>query len=124
MADPDVTIHDSPTRSSVVMFIIAIVTSIVVGVSGTTYAIWNATHHTDVITSQQQKELQASCAFWLELAVAPVKPNAPVQKPSKLGISIVVGSRYAYLGEECGKLPAPSAELEQWAAYYKLSLPG
>jgi len=113
-----------PTRGAVVLFIIAVVSTIVLVAAGTAFAIYNATHHTDVVTGQQQKELHASCSFWRELGTAPVSPVPPVKRPSKLGISIVVGSRYAYLGQECGKLPPPSPDLEKWAAYYNLSLPG
>ena len=113
-----------PTRGAVILFIVAIVSTIVLVAAGTAFAIYNATHHTDVVTGKQQVELQASCKFWHQLSVVPVTPVPPVKTPSKLGISIVIGSRYAYLGQECGKLPPPSPELEKWAAYYNLSLPG
>jgi len=115
---------NGPTRGAVILFIVAVVSTIMLVAGGTAYAIYNATHHTDVVTGQQQKELHASCTFWRDLGTAPVTPIPPVKRPSKLGISIVVGSRFAYLGENCGKLPVPSPELEKWAAYYSLSLPG
>lgn len=113
-----------PTKKSVILFIAAVVSVVILVAGGTAFAIWNSTHHSDVVAGRQQKELQASCSFWYQLGTAPVTPIPPVTRPSKLGISIVVGSRFAYAGENCGTLPVPSPELEKWAAYYNLSLPG
>lgn len=122
MTTPD--LAKSPTKRSVVLFITAVVSVVILVAAGTAFAIWNSTHHSDTVAGRQQKELQASCSFWKQLGTAPVTPIPPVTRPSKLGISIVVGSRFAYLGENCGTLPVPSPELEKWAAYYQLSLPG
>lgn len=71
--------------------------------------------------TQQQRELDASCRFYRLIGTLAVPPSPP---PSREGIELVVTSRQAYLGERCGHLSAPSAELRQWAAHYHLSPDG
>lgn len=115
-----------PTHGAVVLFIIAICSTILLAVTGSGIAIYTATHHTDVtrsqlqaVIAQQQEELRSDCPFFYPLAIAPLPPGV---KPTKLGISIITASRAAYLGHSCGTLPPPALSLVKWAAYYRLPL--
>jgi hypothetical protein len=72
------------------------------------------------VVSRQQSELLASCAFWRALTAVPVQQARPGKPPSQLAVSIVSGARVAYLGQGCGKLPAPSSSFTHWALYYHL----
>jgi len=72
----------------------------------------------------KSRQLSASCALSRDLSSLPVTPSPPVRRPSKLGITIVVDSRIAYLGE-CGRdIPPPDPSLVRWAHYYRMAVPG
>lgn len=77
-----------------------------------------------LVLVRQQSQLKASCSLYRDLSVLPVKPIPPVKRPSKLGITIVVDSRIAYIGECSHDIPAPDPSLVFWARFYHLTVPG
>jgi hypothetical protein len=75
----------------------------------------------------QQRQLTASCGVWqtvgsLTPTVPAVTPAGSPAIPSREGVVLIVESRRAFFGQRCGTLPAPTAGLLHWAAYYHLSL--
>jgi hypothetical protein len=77
-----------------------------------------------LVLFRQQGQLKASCSLYRDLSVLPVKPIPPVKRPSKLGITIVVDSRIAYIGECSHDIPPPDPSLRFWAHFYRLTVPG
>lgn len=77
-----------------------------------------------LVLVRQQNQLSASCSLYRDLSALPVKPIPPVRRPSKLGITIVVDSRIAYLGECSHDIPSPDPSLVFWAHFYHLTVPG
>ena len=75
-----------------------------------------------VLYIQADGRLTASCGFWRTLVSLPVTA-APDGRPSKLGITIVVGARGAYDGQGCGKLPAADPSVTKWAPFYHVRIP-
>jgi hypothetical protein len=73
-----------------------------------------------VLYIQQGARLKASCEFWRTLAPLPVTVAQQTGKPSKLGVSIIDGSRAAYEGQGCGKPPPADPAFARWARYYHL----
>ena len=76
-----------------------------------------------VVIINQGNELLASCGVWRSLAVLPVTPTPPVKHPSRLGVGIVLSTRYAYVGQGCGTLPPADPSLIAGARYYHLRVP-
>ena len=75
-----------------------------------------------IVVIDQNSELQASCALWYSIGTVSVTPVPPVTKPGEEGITLVIDARNAYVGQNCGSLPPPSAELKKWATYYGLTI--
>jgi len=107
-----------PTRSAIILFIVAIVSTVLLVAVGTSYALFVA-HNNSV---NVQKQISASCDFWKQLGGFPIKPVPPVKVPSKFGVQIVLSSLESYDGFGCGHL-APTPELIHWANYYHLPVP-
>lgn len=71
-----------------------------------------------LIALRQQTQLEASCGFWANAAVAPVNPTPPATRPSPLGVKLIASSRVAYYRQGCSPALPPNPSLERWAAYY------
>lgn len=69
-----------------------------------------------------QRQLHASCGFWSTLSQLPLTITPPAVRPAKLLVEVVITSREAYIGGRCGITPPLSAQLAQWAAYYRISV--
>lgn len=106
---PAPVIH-GPTKGAVVLFIIAIVSSILFVVGSAAYVL---------ITTGNQ--INSSCDFWHTLSTFPIAPVPPVKVPSKFGVTIVLDALKSYKGY-CGTLK-PTPSLVKWAGYYHLPLP-
>jgi hypothetical protein len=76
-----------------------------------------------IVIVNQGNELRASCGVWGSLATLPVTPAAPTKHPSRLGVGIVLSTRYAYQGQGCGELPPADPSLVAGARYYHLPVP-
>jgi hypothetical protein len=76
-----------------------------------------------IVIINQGSELRASCGVWRSLAGLPVTPVPPVKHPSRLGVGIVLSTRYAYQGQGCGQLPPADPSLVAGAKYYHLPVP-
>lgn len=72
------------------------------------------------IITVQQREISASCGIWETIGDIPPTVPKGGAAPGLEGLTLIVEGRNTYIGEGCGKLPAPSHALIQWAAYYRL----
>lgn len=76
--------------------------------------------------SRDEKRQQASCSFYAVIGNAPVVPAPNTKKVSRLGVTLVVDARNAFLGQSCPgtALQPPSATLRHWVVFYNLDLRG
>lgn len=73
---------------------------------------------------QDNERLLSSCDFYRPLTGLPATSPPSGGPPSKFGISIIVGSRRAYLGQKCpGQIPPTNSSLAHWAQHYGIKLP-
>jgi hypothetical protein len=77
-----------------------------------------------ILLYRQERAIQATCSFYGDIARVDIKPVPPLRRPSKLTVTLVSHTRTAYEGLHCSPaLPPPSAELEHWAAVYRIEIP-
>jgi hypothetical protein len=121
-----------PTHGAVILFITAVVTTVILVTGGTWYAVVSANGQISLERRQlalqqqqlvvQRKQVQESCGFWRDLAGIPITATPPARVPSLLGVTIILSALQAYDGPLCGRLnPTPS--LARWSRYYRLTLP-
>lgn len=75
----------------------------------------------------QQKAIEAGCSFWAPLVSLPVTIVPPANKPSKVGVQILAGSRIGYAGQchppNWAPMPPADPSLVKWARIYHIPLP-
>lgn len=76
-----------------------------------------------VLYLQQDARLRASCEFWLALTPLPVTIVPPNTKPTPVSVNLIAGSRVAYAGQGCGRMPPAAPSLVKWAHFYGIRLP-